>query len=102
MSNTTTLHRPIETNDHIVIGLLPDMESVRKAPEALQAQGTSDEQIGLAMPQIPYWPLLEPRPTGTLYNLGLATQTLGGKWMTRQLSDTSRVTTSYAAARIRS
>jgi len=77
MSRTTSLHRAIETNDHIVVGLLPDMGSVRKALEVLRAQGISDEQIGLAMRQITCWPLLEPRPTGTLYNLGLATQTLG-------------------------
>lgn len=37
--------------DHIVIGLLPSMDAVRHALEALRARGISDDQIGLAMRQ---------------------------------------------------
>lgn len=51
MSASTSLHRATKSNDYIVVGLLPDMGSVRKALEALRAQGISDEQIGLAMRQ---------------------------------------------------
>ncbi len=39
------------TGNHIVLGLLPDMGTVRQALEALRSRGIPDDQIGLAMRQ---------------------------------------------------
>ena len=52
MQNTTSVHPFPGTADHIVVGLLPNVDAVRQALETLRAHGISDDQIGLAMQQV--------------------------------------------------
>ena len=51
MTNIPSVHPSPGSTDHIVVGLLPNLEAARRAIESLRSYGLSDDHIGLAMRQ---------------------------------------------------
>jgi len=52
MAYSTSIHPSPGTAGHIVVGLLPNVDAVRRTLETLRSHGIADEQIGLAMRQV--------------------------------------------------
>jgi hypothetical protein len=49
MTNILSVHPSPGLTDHIVVGLLPNLDAARRALESLRSHGLSDDCIGLAM-----------------------------------------------------